>query len=242
MTQSYEGPVYAGLIASHPLVARYLRDAIIKSDIDPAPLMFVNGALEDTFLANEHRVIIIDLYGLALPVSTYLDAFREHRDRCSFIALDRAQTVAGVVHLLQSGFSGFVSHDDVPLVLGLAIDAVARGCLWTAPEVMPLYLKLTASGRANGIEILTKRERQILDLLRKRYSNREMASFLGIAESTVKFHVSNVMSKQSVRGRRELTESILAQTSVVRTQIARHLPPARGGARSRSMNGSAVSS
>jgi DNA-binding NarL/FixJ family response regulator len=241
MTEPFEGRVYAGLIASHSLAARYLRDAIIKLGIDPAPLMFVNGVLEDTVPVNGHRVIIIDLYGLALPVSTYLDAFREHRECCSFIALDREQTVADVVQLLQSGFSGFVSHDEVPQVLGLAIDAVARGCIWTAPEVMPLYLKLTAYGKANGVEILTKRERQILDLLRKRYSNREMASFLGISESTVKFHVSNVMSKQSVRGRRELTESILAQTSVVRKQIARHLPPARGGARRDSMNRSAVS-
>jgi DNA-binding NarL/FixJ family response regulator len=225
MAELFEGRIYAGLIASHSLVARYLHDVIIKLDIDPKPVMFADGALA-TFPADGHTVILIDLHGLALPVSTYLDAFNDLRDRCSFIALDRARTVTDVAQLLLSGFSGFISHDEVPHALGPAMEAVARGHIWTAPEVMRLYMKLTASGLANGVEMLTKRESQILELLRKRYSNREMALFLGISESTVKFHVSNVMAKQSVHGRRELTESILAQTSVVRTQIARHLSPA----------------
>jgi DNA-binding NarL/FixJ family response regulator len=224
MTQPFNGRVCVGLIASHSLAAQYLRDTIIKLNIDPAPVMLINGALQATSSDNLPKVILIDLCGLHLPVSTYLDAFRELRDCCSFIALDRAQSAADVAQLLLSGFSGFVSHDEVPHALGPAIDAVARGHIWTAPEVMRLYLKLTASGIASGVEVLTKRERQILDLLRKRYSNREIASFLGISESTVKFHVSNVMSKQNVHCRRELTAGILAQTSIVRTQIAQHLP------------------
>lgn len=228
MEQRLEGRVHVGLIVSHSLVARYLQDIIVKLGIDPNPLMFADGALQATFPADGHTVILIDLNGLVLPVSTYLDAFRELRDRCSFIALDRPKTFADVAQLLMAGFSGFISHDEVPHALGPALDAVAKGQIWTAPEVMRWYMKLTAFRTANGVEMLTKRESQILELLRKRYSNREMAVFLGISESTVKFHVSNVMAKQSVHGRRELTESILVRTSLVRAQIARHLPPAGG--------------
>lgn len=223
MSQFIYKRLHVCLITSHSLAARYLHDLIVKLGIDPSPAMLANGALRSTFPVDGQMVIVVDLSDLMLPVSTYLDAFSHLRDRCSFIALDRPKTCLEVAHLMLAGFNGFVSHDEVPDALGAAIAAVAKGQIWTAPEVMRLYMKLTVSRAASGVELLTKRESQILELLRKRYSNREIASFLGISESTVKFHVSNVMAKQSVHGRRELTESILALSCVVRRQIARHL-------------------
>ena len=93
----------------------------------------------------------------------------------------------------------------------------------TAQQMNELW-RLRVKNDAISLMLTGKTWPQTADLLRKRYSNREIASFLGISESTVKFHVSNVMSKQNVHCRRELTAGILAQTSIVRTQIAQHLP------------------
>src|SRR5215472_6102701 len=139
ITQPLKGRVHIGLITSHSLVARYLHDAIVKLDIDPAPMILTDHALESTFRGDGQIIILIELFGLALPVSTYLDAFNnELRDRCSFIALDRAKTFFEIAQLLLAGFSGFISHDEVPHALGPAIDAVAKGQIWTAPEVMRL--------------------------------------------------------------------------------------------------------
>ncbi len=49
--------------------------------------------------------------------------------------------------------------------------------------------------------ILTKREKEVFDLLIQNMSTREIASTLFISEKTVRNHISNVMQKLGVRGR-----------------------------------------
>lgn len=49
--------------------------------------------------------------------------------------------------------------------------------------------------------ILTKREREVFELLIKNYTTKEIAEELGISEKTVRNHISNVMQKLGVKGR-----------------------------------------
>ncbi len=49
--------------------------------------------------------------------------------------------------------------------------------------------------------ILTKREREVFELLIKNHSTREIAEKLDISEKTVRNHISNVMQKLGVKGR-----------------------------------------
>lgn len=49
--------------------------------------------------------------------------------------------------------------------------------------------------------ILTKREREVFELLIKNYSTRDIAEKLNISEKTVRNHISNVMQKLGVKGR-----------------------------------------
>ena len=51
---------------------------------------------------------------------------------------------------------------------------------------------------------LTARERQVLQLLMRGLANKEISSLLEISERTVKFHVSNALSKLQLEDRREL--------------------------------------
>ena len=52
-----------------------------------------------------------------------------------------------------------------------------------------------------GKGILTKREREVFELLIKNYTTKEIAEKLGISEKTVRNHISNVMQKLGVKGR-----------------------------------------
>ena len=52
-----------------------------------------------------------------------------------------------------------------------------------------------------GKGILTKREREVFELLIKNYTTKEIAEKLGISEKTVRNHISNVMQKLCVKGR-----------------------------------------
>ena len=49
--------------------------------------------------------------------------------------------------------------------------------------------------------ILTKREREVFELLIKNYTTRDIAEILNISEKTVRNHISNVMQKLGVKGR-----------------------------------------
>lgn len=49
--------------------------------------------------------------------------------------------------------------------------------------------------------ILTKREKEVFDLLIQNKSTEEIANILGISEKTVRNHISNVMQKLGVKGR-----------------------------------------
>lgn len=52
-----------------------------------------------------------------------------------------------------------------------------------------------------GKGILTKREREVFELLIKNYTTKEIAEKLGISKKTVRNHISNVMQKLGVKGR-----------------------------------------
>jgi DNA-binding NarL/FixJ family response regulator len=82
-----------------------------------------------------------------------------------------------------------------------------EGQFWVPPEVLAAYVKqvraLLSAQRLPG-HSLTAREIQVLQLLMRRLTNREISSALKISDRTVKFHVSNILSKLSLDDRRGL--------------------------------------
>jgi DNA-binding NarL/FixJ family response regulator len=202
--------LHVGLIVSHLLVSNYLSDLLLTLDMNVNPVLLQDPVVATSRLPTHTRsVILFDLHDLPLPVSTYLDAFSMMFQSSAFLGLDHSREVSEIADLLLSGFSGFLSYDQVPDLLGPAIASVAKGETWVTPDVMRKYMTMTSRRSpisVSGVEVLTKRESQIRDLLRKRYSNKEIAMLLGICESTVKFHVSNVLAKLNATGRRDLTQ------------------------------------
>jgi DNA-binding NarL/FixJ family response regulator len=62
---------------------------------------------------------------------------------------------------------------------------------------------------ANGnLDALTPREREVLELLKLRWRNKEIASYLVIDESTVETHVHHVLAKLGYRTRQELWDAM----------------------------------
>lgn len=57
--------------------------------------------------------------------------------------------------------------------------------------------------------ILTKREREVFELLIKNYTTKEIAEKLGISEKTVRNHISNTMQKLSVKGRAQAVVELI---------------------------------
>jgi len=110
-----------------------------------------------------------------------------------------------VYDALRAGASGFLLKDVRRRELVDAVRVVAGGESLLAPTVTTRLIEATVRGRApiapTGLERLTARERETLELLGRGRSNTEIAAALTVSEHTVKTHVSSVLNKLGLRDR-----------------------------------------
>jgi DNA-binding NarL/FixJ family response regulator len=118
--------------------------------------------------------------------------------------------VAESHNLLRLGVKGLLTYGEARAQLALALPLVARGGFWvpraTLSEFVDSILTNT-HGRRLKVEMateLSRREQEVLDTLLENLTNKEIASKFNISERTVKFHVSNLLSKFGVRRRADL--------------------------------------
>lgn len=107
---------------------------------------------------------------------------------------------------LKVGAKGYLLKDVTLEQLVDAVKTVADGGSLVQPAVTARLLKglegmKTEFSSLDRPDPLTERETEILRLMAGGYSNKEIANSLGVAEGTVKNHVSNILSKLGVRDR-----------------------------------------
>jgi DNA-binding NarL/FixJ family response regulator len=113
-----------------------------------------------------------------------------------------------VVEAIRAGASGFLLKDTTPEAFVEAVRTVAAGEALLAPSVTRRLLDRfrdrfpgAPDPRDARLEPLTEREREVLTLVARGLSNREIADRLTLAEPTVKAHVSHVLLKLDLRDR-----------------------------------------
>lgn len=117
---------------------------------------------------------------------------------------------AQVVEALKYGALGVLMKSAATEFLFRCIDAVMSGQYWvdrgtTADLVTALRrYELMDTARVRALPVLTQREKQLLEALLSGESNKGIANKLGIAEQTVKNHLSNLYEKFGVSSRLEL--------------------------------------
>ncbi|MFE7131151.1 response regulator [Streptomyces sp. NPDC057638] len=119
---------------------------------------------------------------------------------------------------LRAGASGFLLKNAEALELLAAVRTVARGEGLISPAVTRRLIAEFASPRParsadapdpSVLDVLTRREREVLGCLGKGLSNAEIAARLEMAEATVKTHVSRLLGKLELRSR--VQAAVLAQ-------------------------------
>jgi DNA-binding NarL/FixJ family response regulator len=113
-----------------------------------------------------------------------------------------------VIEALRAGASGFLLKDVTPADFVVAIKTIAAGDALLAPTVTRRLLDRFADRlppvndeRSVALRELTEREVEVLKLVARGLSNREIAEHLVLAEPTVKTHVSHVLDKLDLRDR-----------------------------------------
>ena len=96
-----------------------------------------------------------------------------------------------------------------------AIHAAARGEATLHPQVAARLVSEVSGGRrVSGVDALTEREMEVLTLIARGMSNREIAQALVVTEKTVKSHVSNILSKLHLADRTQAAIYALRQRIV----------------------------
>jgi len=129
-----------------------------------------------------------------------------------------------VIGFLEAGATGYLMKSSYGVELLQAIRSVMAGDIVLHPAVGHKLLISAASHHSNppklaGIEQLTPREMQILELVGRGISNRDIALELGISLRTVKGHLMNIFAKMKVKSRTEAVLYALKHRWIVLDEI-----------------------
>jgi DNA-binding NarL/FixJ family response regulator len=196
LTDSAESKIRIMVIDDHHIVRRGLV-ALINMESDMTVIAEGADGREAVDLFRQHQPDVV-LMDLRLPVLGGADATRSIREEFPAARIIAVTTYDGdedIYRALQAGACGYILKDMFSEELLSAIRAAHAGRRWVPPVVAE---RLAAR---IGSPELTARELEVLELVAKANSNREIAAALSISEATVKTHINNILGKLGVTDR-----------------------------------------
>jgi DNA-binding NarL/FixJ family response regulator len=146
-------------------------------------------------------VILMDL---RMPGGGGVDAIREltrRAARAKVLVLTTYDTDSDTLPAIEAGATGYLLKDAPRDELFTAVRAAAEGRTVLSPAVASRLVSAVRSPQSPGNEPLSAREREVLALVAKGTSNREIARELFISEATVKTHLTHLYGKLGVKDR-----------------------------------------
>src|SRR5579883_1372041 len=181
--------------------------ASLKSLIGEVPSIQVVGEAGDGREALEHagklqpHVVLMDI---AMPGLNGLEATRrlvKDHPQVRVVMLSMHADESHVLQALRAGASGYVLKGSAPRELEMAIEAVARGEIFLSPaiskHVIDVYLN-RAEGQTNSLDLLTPRQREILQLIAEGKSSKQIAQLLDASVKTIESHRASLMERLDI--------------------------------------------
>jgi DNA-binding NarL/FixJ family response regulator len=200
------------LLSPHPLVLSEFERLLGKA----SQFKVVAKQLESTLAPDlrnveppKAQVYVIDAHAARQATGALLANILERTPEARLIVVGEAHNDANSYSLLRLGVKGLLTYVEARDQLIRALPLVANGGFWVPRTVLSGFVDSILSGqgrrlKADTVTNLSRREQEVLDLLLENLANKEIAGRLNIAERTVKFHVSNLLSKFGVRRRADL--------------------------------------
>ncbi|GAC1626764.1 MAG: response regulator transcription factor [Candidatus Acidiferrum sp.] len=200
------------LLSPHPLVLSEFERLLAKA----TQFKVVSKLLESTLAPDmrnvelpKAQVYVVDAHAARQATGSLLTNLLERYSDARLIVVGDQHNESNSYSLLRLGVKGLLTYVEARDQLMRALPLVAEGGFWVPRQLLSGFVDsiLTGQGRrikTDSVANLSRREQEVLDSLLENLSNKEIASKLNIAERTVKFHVSNLLSKFGVRRRADL--------------------------------------
>jgi DNA-binding NarL/FixJ family response regulator len=183
--------------------------------VDQQPDLSVVGEADDGRQAVElakslkPNVVVMDI---GMPNLNGIEAARQIGEMdpgAAVVMLSMHSDESYVLRALSAGARAYLLKDSATTDLVQAIHAVAEGKSFFSPAVSKVLLqdymrKLRRSGAEDSYDLLSPREREVLQLVAEGKSNKEVASLLNLSVYTVETHRAKIMQKLNLKGVPEL--------------------------------------
>ncbi|MGY1763110.1 response regulator [Geodermatophilus sp. SYSU D00779] len=175
----------------------------------------VEGAVEG-IRATVPDVVLLDVHLPGGGGRAVLEALRAELPSVRWLALSVSDAAEDVIAVIRAGARGYVTKTISGPDLRDAVARVADGDVVFSPRLAGFVLDAFAATTPSapqredpatdpGLDLLSAREREVMQLLARGYTYREIGSRLFISVKTVESHASNVLRKLQLSNRNELT-------------------------------------
>jgi DNA-binding NarL/FixJ family response regulator len=203
-------PVRIVLADDHTIMRHGLR-LVLERQPDFAVVGEANNGREavDLVILETPDVAVIDI---AMPLLNGIEAAKritEERSKTAVVILSMHSDESYILRALRAGARGYLLKDSAETDLIQAIRAVCAGKAFFSPAVSRVladdYLRqIQQQGVEDPYELLTARERELLQLIVELKSTKDIAGLLGISPRTIDTHRGNLMQKLNVHSIPEL--------------------------------------
>jgi two-component system, NarL family, response regulator LiaR len=190
------------LADDHAVVRQGLRTFLdLQDDIEVVAEAADGAAAVDAALRTDPDVVLLDLVMPELDGVGVLARLRQREARARVIVLTSFGDDDKLFAALRAGAAGYLLKDVEPSELVRAIRSAHAGQSPLSPAVATRIVEEVAHGGGGAPGELTPRELDVLTLIARGRSNKVIARELGVAEKTVKTHVSHILGKLGLTDR-----------------------------------------
>lgn len=180
----------------------------LKSLIEKDPLFRVTTQAEDgeelldKLAAAKHDLVLLDLCMASMDGIAALKEIRKRFPDMKVIVLTMQKDHEHFTHAMKHGASGYILKDEAYDQLFLGIKIVLKGKQFISPGISAVvtdrFVRSIDAAESSSLDILTKRERQILELIATGLANKAIASRLKVSIRTVETHRAHLSRKLGI--------------------------------------------
>ncbi|MGC9348692.1 MAG: response regulator [Anaerolineae bacterium] len=197
-------PIHVLIVDDHAMLRKGLRFFLRGfDDLDLVGEATAAREAIDLCADTEPDVVLMDMVLPDMDGAEATQIIRERQPNIQVIALTSFQEEDLIQRALQAGAIGYLLKNVMADELAEAIRAAYSGHSTLAPEATEVLIRSTRERACRPDYNLTEREHEVLGLIVEGLTNAEIADRLVVSVATVKFHVSNVLSKLGVDTRTE---------------------------------------